>query len=155
MAKWHHNVTEEIHKLVLSSTHTEDGLTGVSADVKSIMKQLHHVEAAATAAAAAAAGKTPSALDDVLDPVWDDYDPNNFQDYDIDDDDDDDGVDAIFEEFVEKVGRVGCALSYRGRPMRRLVPARGPDSSLVDSRHFKSFFFTDFDEILRFIVLFC
>lgn len=103
MSKWHQNVTEELHKIVQTSEHTENGLTGVNSDIKSIMQQLQHMEDTAAAAAAAAAvssssGKTPPSVDDVLDPVWDDYDPKNYQDYEVDGD-----VDSIFEKFVDKV----------------------------------------------------
>ena len=112
MAKWHQNVTDELHKIVMTSEHTEHGLTDVNTDVKSIMTQLKHMEenAAAAAAAAAAAssstspaaGRTPPAVDD----VWgEDYDGRHFEDYDVDE-----GVDRIFEEFVEKVRRD----SFRG-----------------------------------------
>ena len=107
MAKWHQNVTDELHHLVRTSENTEHGLTDVNTDIKSIMKQLKHMETTAAAAAAAAAansastlGRTPPSVDDVLGgDVWgDDYDPRNFNDYDVDED-----VDHIFEEFVEKV----------------------------------------------------
>ena len=104
MSKWHHNVTEELHKIVQTSEHTESGLTGVNADIKSIMKQLKHMESTAAAAATAAAassgaGKTPPSVEDLMDPIWDEYDPKNYDDYDVESGD----VDTIFEDLVEKV----------------------------------------------------
>jgi primosomal protein N' len=98
MSKWHQNVTDELHKLVLTSEHTENGVSDINADVHKMMLELKKM-----------VPPKPQNLrkSDVLDPTWEDLDLNGYDTHDYDDDFGEDfdniGLGLDEEKTIEKL----------------------------------------------------